>query len=382
MPDSARSLYPDAIPSKTPQQPGLTTGPTGVVKHSDRPDNTKFWGAVRKAKTAVMDRPGRVDTLKLRRDILERVMTYCSLTLDRVCYAAVATIAEKEQAGTTSTRGHLRALERDGFLEAVGSRKGGRKTPTTYRPGPWFLHAEAPDEPDVNPTDSERKPNGFRVVNPTDSVAEYSVTKSTYIKAVAAASTWKLRRYSPHPCNHLRCCRPKLVALTKKTTHKPTRTDTPARNAGSPGQLASGRSATNARSRQSLKYESGSEKDATRKREINSSDSCGKCWRRNRWRRNGLTSQSHHRPAQTARLSPHRVPCRHPSHPNKHRSTSTTCASSHRSTSDKHPPPERRYSWRVGLGEAGMGEGRRAGYQGPKDDGLAITRLQRRPVKG
>ena len=199
MPDSARSLYPDAIPSKTPQQPGLTTGPTGVVKHSDRPDNTKFWGAVRKAKTAVMDRPGRVDTLKLRRDILERVMTYCSLTLDRVCYAAVATIAEKEQAGTTSTRGHLRALERDGFLEAVGSRKGGRKTPTTYRPGPWFLHAEAPDEPDVNPTDSERKPNGFRVVNPTDSVAKYSETKSTYIKAVAAASTCETQEVQPPP---------------------------------------------------------------------------------------------------------------------------------------------------------------------------------------
>ena len=50
-------------------------------------------------------------------------MTYCSLTPDRVCYAAVATIAKKERAGTTSTRGHLRALERDGFLEAVGSRK-------------------------------------------------------------------------------------------------------------------------------------------------------------------------------------------------------------------------------------------------------------------
>ena len=126
-------------------------------------------------------------------------MTYCSLTPDRVCYAAVATIAKKERAGTTSTRGHLRALERDGFLEAVGSRKGGRKTPTIYRPGPWFLHAEAPDDPDVNPTDYERKPNGLRAVNPTDSVAKYLVHKSTYIKAVAAASTCETQEVQPTP---------------------------------------------------------------------------------------------------------------------------------------------------------------------------------------
>ena len=36
----------------------------------------------------------------------------------------------------------------------------------------------------------------------------------------------------------------------------------------------------------------------------------------------------------------------------------------------------------MGLGEAGMGEGRRAGYQGPKDDGLAITRLQTQACEG
>ena len=200
------------------------TLPTGVVKHSDRPDNTKFWSAVRKAKTAVMDRPGRVDTLKLRRDILDRVMVYCSLTQDRVCYASVAKIAKKERAGTTSTRGHLRALERDGFLEAVGSRKGGRKTPTTYRPGPWFLHA---DEPDVNPTDYERKPNGLRAVNPTDSVAKYLVPKSTYGKKAAAATTADTHEVQQPPVQPPPLLPPQTGGLDEQNNPQP---DTPDRH--------------------------------------------------------------------------------------------------------------------------------------------------------
>ena len=238
MTKNVQSIAPSS-PVASPQidaherQGTLPTGPTGKVhrggsgvKHSvsDRPDNTKFWSTVRKAKTAVMDRPGRVDTLKLRRDILERVMVYCSLTQDRMCYAAVATIAKKERAGTTSTRGHLRALERDGFLEAVGSRKGGRKTPTTYRPGPWFLHA---DEPDVNPTDCERKPNGLRAVNPTDSVAKYSVIKSTYKKAAAAASTADTQEVQQPPVQPPPLLPPQTGGLDEQHNPQP---DTPARH--------------------------------------------------------------------------------------------------------------------------------------------------------
>lgn len=141
---------------ETPHQGRIPHGPVAIVARGQRaeiPDNGEFWPAVN-AVTFKARGAGR-------RAVYRAVAYYASLSTARACFASVATIAERAGMGTTATRSQLRALERDGHLQAVGGRSGGRRG-TRYT---LILEVE-------NPTVSVAQPNGKRWVNPTVSVAE------------------------------------------------------------------------------------------------------------------------------------------------------------------------------------------------------------------
>ena len=145
-----------AQPDLDPQAQ-LPTGPTHVASRCEPralPDNTDFWKAVRSYTSTSRG--------SSRRNVYRAVAFYVSLTDQRECYAAVASLSARAGLGTTATRTQLRMLEREGSLEAVGGRSGGRSKGTRYR---LVL-------PDENPTLSVG-------LNPTLSVAKERNRKRT-----------------------------------------------------------------------------------------------------------------------------------------------------------------------------------------------------------
>ena len=91
-----------------------------------------------------------------RQAVYRAVAWFVALTDHRLCFAAVETIAEQARLGTTATRAHLRALERDGFIETEGDRSKGRST-TCYRLSNPTLNVANPTLSDFNPTLSVAK---------------------------------------------------------------------------------------------------------------------------------------------------------------------------------------------------------------------------------
>ena len=156
-------------------QGNLPTGPIGIVSRSI-PDNREFWAAV-KAVTFTQRGAGR-------RESYRAVAHFWSLTLDRVCFASVATMAAQAGLGTTAFRTQLRALEKSGHIVANSGRSKGRNA-TVYRM----------PEAVANPTVSDPQPNGKRWVNPTVSVAKVVSTsrekKSTAPRAREVCSVCK-----------------------------------------------------------------------------------------------------------------------------------------------------------------------------------------------
>ena len=136
-------------------------GPTGRVHRGGRttskiPDNKKFWESVN-----AVDFTSRGSS---RREVYRAVAYFVSLTDARVCFASVETQAKRASLGTTATRSHLRALERDGYLEVEGERSGGRSC-TRYR---------LTDKGQINqttPTLTVAHPDVDRLPTPTLSVA-------------------------------------------------------------------------------------------------------------------------------------------------------------------------------------------------------------------
>lgn len=117
----------DFSEQETPAQGRIPTGPVGVVARGKRPeipDNRDLWADA----NAVTFGPRSAG----RRAVYRAVVYFAGLTKARQCFASVATIAERAGMGATAARSQLRALERDGHLEPVGTRKGGRMT-GTYR---------------------------------------------------------------------------------------------------------------------------------------------------------------------------------------------------------------------------------------------------------
>ena len=112
------------------------------------PDNKAFWESVN-----AVEFSGRGVT---RQAVYRAVAWFVALTEKRLCYAAVETIAEQARLGTTATRAHLRALERDGFIETEGDRSKGRST-TCYRLSNPTLNVANPTLSDFNPTLSVAK---------------------------------------------------------------------------------------------------------------------------------------------------------------------------------------------------------------------------------
>ena len=107
------------------------------------PDNTEFWRAVN---AVAFSSRGLT-----RQEVYRSVAWHVALTKKRICYASVETIAEKARLGTTATRAHLRALERDGYIETEGDRSRGRAT-TYYRLANPTLSDSNPTLSDSNPT--------------------------------------------------------------------------------------------------------------------------------------------------------------------------------------------------------------------------------------
>ena len=157
----------------TPKQPALPTGPTGVVHRggvSKLPDNRAFWNYVN-----AVDFSSRGSG---RRSVYRAVALLASPKEERVCYAAVKTIAKKANMGATQTRVHLQALEKDGYLVVEGKRSGGRNA-TSYRM--TTLQSTAP-----NPPVTVSQPSGYRSVNPPVTGAE--VVNEVGTKEVQAAA--------------------------------------------------------------------------------------------------------------------------------------------------------------------------------------------------
>ena len=134
----------------------LPVGPTGKVHRSKIPDNRTFWETVNAVEFA-----SRGVT---REKVFRTVAYFVSLADARVCFASVETQAKRARLGTTAYRAHLRALERDGYIETDGGRSGGRSA-THYRLSTQRVSVS-------NPTLSVAQPNAQRWVNPTLSVAE------------------------------------------------------------------------------------------------------------------------------------------------------------------------------------------------------------------
>ena len=166
---------PEISPSTTHEidppdrQRTLPVGPTGRVHRSTLPDNRAFWESVN-----AVEFSSRGVT---RQQVFRAVAWFASMTDARVCFASVATLAKKARLGTTATRAHLRALERDAYIETDGGRSGGRAG-TRYR-----LSTQRVSVP--NPTLSVAQPNAQRCVNPTLSVAEEVIEEG--IEEVQAA---------------------------------------------------------------------------------------------------------------------------------------------------------------------------------------------------
>ena len=126
----------------------LGLGPLGLVDKPKIPDNTAFWAAVN-----AVEFSSRGVT---RQTVYRTVAYYVSLTEKRICFAAVETQAKWARLGTTAYRAHLRALERDGYIETEGDRSRGRST-TCYRLANPTLSVANPTLSDINPTLSVAK---------------------------------------------------------------------------------------------------------------------------------------------------------------------------------------------------------------------------------
>ena len=162
---NVQSIAPSFPPVATPQiadterQGTLHIGPTGRVHKGGKsalPDNEEFWKTVN-----AVEFTSRGVT---RQEVYRAVAWHVALTEKRICFAAVETIAEKARLGTTATRAHLRALERDGYIETEGDRSKGRST-TCYR------LTKMAKQQRTNPTLSD--------FNPTLSVAYKGIEKGT-----------------------------------------------------------------------------------------------------------------------------------------------------------------------------------------------------------
>ena len=155
---NAQSIAPSLNPVASPQidahesQGTLHMGPLGIASRSDPPpENRQFWMQVN-AVTFAQRGAGR-------RAAYRAVAFYCSLRAERVCWAAVATQAERAGLGTTVMRGHLRWFEANGYVTATGSRLGGRSKGASYS---LIL---PPPVPDLAPA-RDPKPNGKRCPKP------------------------------------------------------------------------------------------------------------------------------------------------------------------------------------------------------------------------
>ena len=148
-----QSVSPNFSPVATPsqdRQQALGLGPGRVHRggKTSLPDNTQFWKTVN-----AVEFSSRGVT---RQEVYRAVAWFVALTDHRLCFAAVETIAEQARLGTTATRAHLRALERDGFIETEGDRSKGRST-TCYRLSNPTLSVANPTLSDFNPTLSVAK---------------------------------------------------------------------------------------------------------------------------------------------------------------------------------------------------------------------------------
>ena len=150
----------------TERQGTLPVGPTGRVHRGGKsalPDNKAFWESVN-----AVEFSGRGVT---RQEVYRAVAWFVALTEKRLCFAAVETIAEQARLGTTATRAHLRALERDGYIETKGDRSKGRST-TCYR------LTKMAKEQRTNPTLNVANPT-LSDFNPTLSVAKEVIEEGT-----------------------------------------------------------------------------------------------------------------------------------------------------------------------------------------------------------
>ena len=178
MQNVARSIPPFTPSTATPEigdtnrQGTLPVGPTGRVHKSTLPDNRAFWESVNAVEFTARG--------PSRREVYRAVAYFASMTDARVCFASVATLAKRASLGTTATRSQLRALERDGYIEADGGRSGGRSA-TRYQ-----LSTQRVSVP--NPTLTVAQPNAYRWVNPTLTVAEEVKEEGTEEEVQAAAS--------------------------------------------------------------------------------------------------------------------------------------------------------------------------------------------------
>ena len=122
MENVARSIPPFSTSPATPEigdtdpQRALGLGPgrlhRGGRTKSALPDNAEFWKSVNAVEFA-----SRGVT---RQTVYRTVAYFVSLSEKRICFAAVETQAKQARLGTTAYRVHLRALERDGYIETEG----------------------------------------------------------------------------------------------------------------------------------------------------------------------------------------------------------------------------------------------------------------------
>ena len=168
------------------RQRTLPVGPTGRVHRGGITDSKiqagqAFWKSVN-----AVDFSSRGSG---RRSVYRAVAWHVALTEDRICYAAVETIAKKANMGATQTRVHLQALETDGFLVVEGQRSGGRKA-TSYR---MTTLQSAP-----NPPVTVSQPSGNRSVNPPVTGAE--VGTEEYVQAADSIRTTNTQKAEKELC--------------------------------------------------------------------------------------------------------------------------------------------------------------------------------------
>ena len=133
----AHAHNPDPQDTDPRQQP-LRMGPLGIASRSaPPPENQEFWLQVN-AVTFAQRGAGR-------RAAYRAVAFFCSLRAERVCFAAVATQAERAGLGVTMMRGHLQWFEANGYIAATGSRTGGRPSHTRPKAIHYSLILPPPD---------------------------------------------------------------------------------------------------------------------------------------------------------------------------------------------------------------------------------------------